>query len=93
MIVNTWGPLNTWQEPTTGPTGDCLPWIGQGWVAGCVEQHYTLGWVCCDTEVTPEPEIIHPMGSDQRKQALRARILWEDDEILAVIMAFMETKH
>ncbi len=39
-----------------------------------------------------EPEIIHPMGSDPRAAANRARILREDEEILAIVMAFMEIK-
>jgi len=39
-----------------------------------------------------EPEVIHPMGSDPRTRALRARILREDEEILAIIMAFLEIK-
>ncbi len=42
--------------------------------------------------VPTEPEVIHPMGSDPHARALRARILREDEEILAVIMAFMEIK-
>jgi len=40
--------------------------------------------------VPPEPEVIHPMGADPRWRALRARIRREDDEILAIVMAFME---
>jgi hypothetical protein len=39
-----------------------------------------------------EPEIVHPMGSDPAMLRRRRRILREDDEILAIIMAFMETK-
>ena len=38
------------------------------------------------------PEVIHPMGADPHWRALRARILREDDEILAIVMAFMEIK-
>lgn len=40
----------------------------------------------------PALEVIHPMGADPHWRALRARILREDDEILAIIMAFMEIK-
>jgi hypothetical protein len=44
-------------------------------------------------EIVPtEPEVIHPMGSDPRTRALRARILREDEEILAIVMAFLEIK-
>ena len=44
-------------------------------------------------EITPEPpEVVHPPGADPRARALRARILREDEEILALIMAFMESK-
>ena len=39
-----------------------------------------------------EPEVIHPMGADPNWQARRRKILREDDEILAIVMAFMETK-
>lgn len=43
--------------------------------------------------ILPEaPEVIHPMGSDPHARALRARILREDEEILALIMAFLEIK-
>jgi len=42
--------------------------------------------------VPPEPEQIYPMGSDPAMLARRRRILREDEEILAVIVAFMETK-
>jgi len=42
--------------------------------------------------VPPEPEIVHPMGSDPAMLRRKRRILREDDEILAIIMAFMETK-
>lgn len=38
------------------------------------------------------PEVIHPMGADPHWRALRARIRREDDEILAIVMAFMEIK-
>jgi hypothetical protein len=42
--------------------------------------------------VPTEPEVIHPMGSDPHAAALRGRILREDEEILAVLMAFMQIK-
>ena len=38
------------------------------------------------------PEVVHPMGADPHWRALRARIRREDDEILAIVMAFMEIK-
>jgi hypothetical protein len=50
--------------------------------------HYGRGAVIPPTE----PEVIHPMGSDPRTRALRARILREDEEILAIVVAFMEIK-
>ena len=37
----------------TPSTGDCLPWIGSAWIADCPEQHYTLGWICCDAADIP----------------------------------------
>jgi hypothetical protein len=45
-----------------------------------------------DGLVPTEPEVIHPMGADPNWMARRAKILREDDEILALIMAFMEIK-
>ena len=39
-----------------------------------------------------EEEVVHPMGADPHWRALRARIRREDDEILAIVMAFMEIK-
>jgi hypothetical protein len=35
---------------------------------------------------------VFPQGADPHWRALRARILREDDEILAIVMAFMEIK-
>ncbi|MGI9569097.1 MAG: hypothetical protein ACR2PH_05020 [Desulfobulbia bacterium] len=33
----------------------CLPIFGQSWLADCPEQHYTLGWICCDTAPVEPP--------------------------------------
>jgi hypothetical protein len=54
--------------------------------------HYLSNHYGRTVVIPPEPEQVHPMGSDPRAAALRARILREDEEILAVIMAFMQTK-
>ena len=45
------------------------------------------------TVVVPvDPEIVHPSGADPAMLARRRRILQEDDELLTLIMAFMNTK-
>ena len=67
-----------------------MPWIGLGWVAGCMDQQYTLGWVCCDVAEIPDftPEPVHPpgMGPGRRK------FIRDDEEIMAIIIAFLEMK-
>lgn len=90
MNVNQWGPLNTWQESTTTAPADCIPWIGSGWVAGCEEQIFTLGWICCAVPVVDEE--VHPPGTVPVDADIRRWILEEDDMLLAVIMAFLRIK-
>jgi hypothetical protein len=41
----------------------CLPWIGSDWLANCVDQHYTLDWICCDDDFIPIPVVVLPPSS------------------------------
>ena len=38
-----------------GDPPECLPWIGSGWTVGCVDQIYTLSWICCDFTIGEPP--------------------------------------
>jgi len=54
--------------------------------------HYLSNHYGRTVVIQPEPEQIHPSGTDPAILAHRRRILREDEEILAIIVAFMESK-
>lgn len=100
MLLNTWVELNSWREDiVVTPPGDCIPWIGSSWVADCVEQHYTLSWVCCEGQVVPDagPQ---PGGGSSKKPWVRAPgrgntyklAQYEDEEIIAVLQAILASR-
>ena len=79
------------------PAGDCLPWIGSAWIADCPEQHYTLGWICCDAAIVipvPGPQ---PGGGEGRRhypsQHPNKRIAMREDEELLVMLEAYFNRH
>lgn len=54
--------------------------------------HYLSTHYSRITFVPPPDEVINPPGSDPAMEALRDRILREDEEIFALIVSFMNTK-
>lgn len=80
-------------------TTACLPIIGYSWLADCPEQHYTLGWICCDITPPVVDEGLRPGGGSRRSRTQvpgvtsnRALAMREDEEIVAVLQAFLASR-
>ena len=83
--------------------GDCIAWIGSGWATECADQQWTNAWICCDTQ--PVPPVEPPVGGGGKGKGRgrgllhapgqltnRALAMREDEEIIAVIEAFLNAR-
>ncbi len=80
------------QELIAAIRAACLPIVGDSWLANCPEQHYTLGWICCDPAVAPIPLGPQPGGGEELAlpgyEGNIQRAMREDEEILAMLEAY-----
>jgi len=64
--------------------------INSGWANDCGKELFTIGWVTCDiVEPIEKKKIGGGTNFSYAPSRLKEQLLREDEEILAVIMAFM----
>lgn len=86
------------QELLAAITAACLPIVGTSWLANCPEQHYTHGWICCTPPIVPPilPTLDGGTGRSRRQvpgiTGNRSMAMREDEEILAMLEAYFNTK-